>query len=221
MAKKSNINWTLQGKEVTPTTLKADLIESYEYELFRTVGVIVEELDNLVERLDRRMTKRGKGFLAVRYNKPFSGLHAEVEETRKGGFKIFVPIQQKGDGGYIFNLLDQGRPPIIKSRSSKDPMTFPTYDGTLTKNSGDTSVLNRRNVVSPSKKEGAPEWVSTYSVKEITPRKFFEAILRKRKFKDSPIKLKGNIASKLGVPKIPKFRWQPGTVNIKITRNGK
>lgn len=217
---KSNINWTLQGKPVKPTTLKAELIESYEYELFQTVGALVQELDDLINRLDRRTTRRGEGFLAVRYNKPFDGLFTEVKETRKGGFKVFVPIHQKGDGGYIFNLLDQGRPPILKPKDG-NPMTFPTYDGTLTKGSGNTSVLNRRNVVSPSKADNAPDWVSTYSVKEVTPRKFFEAILKKRQAKKSPIKLKGSIAAKLGIPKVPKFKWEPGTVEIKITRNGK
>lgn len=211
MANKSQINWTLQGKKVKPTTLKVELIESYEHELLRTTGVIVEELDKLVENLDRRSTNRGVGFYAVRYNHPLAGLFAEVKKIAKG-YKVFVPVNGKGSPGYKFNLLDQGRPPV----SRVNLMKFPSYSGTLSKSAGDTSVVNRARVTSPSPTAEHGDWIATHQVAEITPRKFFEAILKKRQFKNP----KATTSAKIKL-KPPKFQWEPGIVDVKITRNGK
>lgn len=212
MAKKSQINWTLQGKPVKPTTVKVELIESYEHELLRTTGAIVEEIDKLVENLDKRSTNRGRGFYAVRYNHPLQGLFAEVKKTKKG-YKVFVPVDGRGSPGYKFNLLDQGRPPI----TSVKLMKFPSYAGTLSKSGGDNSnVVNRSSVTVPNVTDTHGDWVATHHVDGITPRKFFEAILKKRQFKNP----KATRFAKINL-KPPKFQWEPGTVDIKVTRNGK
>ncbi len=214
MPPKSKIQWELQGKPVTPTKIKVELIESYKHELLRTAGAIVEDTEKLIETLDRRSTNRGQGFYAVRYNHPLSGAHTEVVE-KKGGkvLEISVPSQQKGDAGYIFNLLDQGRPSITKTDGK--PMKFPSYDGTKTKSEGNTNVVNRSRVTSPSVKSNTPKWITTSHVDAIVPRKFFEAILAKRKFKNPNAKLFGKINLKP-----PKFKWEAGTVDIKVKRRG-
>lgn len=209
------INWTLQGKKVNPRTIKAELVESFEYELVATATAVMDEIEDLIRRLQRRAAERGQGFLAVRYNNVFEDVFPVAEYNRAGNIiKIRVPDNTRG--GLIFNVLDAGRPAINGKK-----MSFPSYKGTVT--SPNKLALNRTSVISPHPDPDVPNWITTTHVDPIEPRHFFEGILQKRKAKPERFRPR-EIFDPLPeiFPKtVPRFKWKEGDVKIRIVQSGK
>lgn len=207
MAAKSKINWSLNGKKTSPQQIKADLIEAYEWELYAAAGKLYEALDNLCQRLAKRSSNRGQGFLAARYNNVFEDLRVEAEVNEAGdSIRIFVPDDNKA--GQIFNILDSGSP----SRSSKgsEPMRFPAYSGTVT--SPDKFSLNRSGADVNSLR-----WISTTHVEEIPARNFYRQVLTRTQYKN--LSLRGVRFGSIN-RKPPKYKWSSTDVDVKVVKRG-
>lgn len=139
-----NINWQIYGVDIDPRVIKIQAKAAFEYEATMAAQKIANAIDEHIQKLNANSSNRGVGFLAVRYNNPFEDLHAIVEQTDDATFKIFVPSDGAGDGGYKFNVLDQGSP-----GSGGKPVTFPIYEGNLT--SPDSLELGNVTLVKPTK----------------------------------------------------------------------
>lgn len=167
---------------MNPRTLKAEWKEMFEDEFLQDVSAVQTDLEDLIARLNRRSTKRGVGLFGASVagiNKPFDGAEVEVVEVSKTVFRITVKSERRGDAGYKFNVLDAGIPE--RSVGPTDPpMSFPIYQGNLTKTGDDSFVLNRSNVkvVKPVR------WFRTRHVDGAPARKFYESILKRGAYKN-------------------------------------
>lgn len=126
----ASIKWRLNGQDVNPRKIKVEVLNAAENNVIAAASAVAKDLQELLDRLEANSSNRGVGFLAVRYNNPFDGARVEVDNPKPGVYRVGVPSEGKGSGGYRFNLLDQGTP----AKSSVDEvMTFPVTKGSSTK----------------------------------------------------------------------------------------
>lgn len=141
----------INGKTYNPKQVRLDLVNARRETLSDAADLIEEDLNKLVKNLQRRSQR-----------KAFGDAKVVRRENSDGSIEIFVR-------GYIFNLLDQGRPAIVKAK----PMRFPVYGSTLTR--PNSATLQRERV------ERGPAFVFTKRVKAVKARNFIQQIAKKHR----------------------------------------
>lgn len=160
----------------------------FESQLDDEVSDIVTELETLLENIGEKSALRGRGFYAVRYNRPIDRENSPIiirkRRDRNGDLSYTIRVDNPK-----FNILDQGSP----ERTSSKLMTFPRYKGTLTSpNNLSLNAPVKIHDVRTAKPAFDPNdldqffggeqiqgWVSTHTVGKITPRNFMLQIARK------------------------------------------
>jgi hypothetical protein len=199
--------WVLDGVEINPRRIKAQIVEAYNKELFTAVGNIATQLERQIDKINANSSERGVGFLAVRYNQPLDGAEVKIEEIKENSvYEVFVPSEGKGSPGYKFNILDQGSP-----GSGGKPVTFPIYEGNLTKpNSLD---LGNVTVSKPTR------WHVNKPAKGFAGRRILETVKNKVRDLDKPVPK--NILQRLlsySPDDRNPFRFRPREVKVRMVQ---
>lgn len=130
--------------------------------LFDAASAVEDELNKQIRKMRAKTANRGRGRFADEYDDPLKGAKAETKKLDDNTIRVNVDNK-------VFNILDAGSP----GASSSDYMTFPVYDGNLTRE--DSLTLNSRVRV-----ENKPQWVKTKEVDGFEPRNFYKNAAKRR-----------------------------------------
>lgn len=130
--------------------LRATVIQEIQEGQDRIRDATVEALQELIGKLDAASSNRGRGFYAVRYNRPLSFDSPNTEDP----YILVVPVPSRDFPGVfnyrievqnsVFNILDEGSP----TKVSQKEMRFPKYKGRMTSGSaGNLAISNNVTIL--------------------------------------------------------------------------
>lgn len=197
--------WKLDGVDIDPRRIKAQVIDANLLEFYSAASNIATELEKQIAQINANSSNRGVGFYGTRYNHPLEGAEVKIEEITPGKtIEVFVPSEGKGTPGYKFNILDQGSP-----GSGSQDQTFPIYGGNVT--AAQTLGIGNITIQEPVAWYRGP-------VKGFAGRKILETVKNsKRDFNGKASK--AQLARFFGSSLDPgPFSWHPQEVKIRMVQ---